>query len=170
MGILHRTYPFGYAGLAKLVLSLTSLSAGDFAEKLLYQANRAVTNPTSAGREFLTDISYDIEWAESLDQDINYVPDWFMALFASLVVRCDDLPYASFATIRGALPILGWDPEDISLLLTGRPIYELVGSLEQPALLSNFNPATKIFGWLPAAEARDLVGKLNTVESEVASI
>lgn len=157
MGVIHYAYAFDYRRLKPAIFGDQNLKRDAGLERWREVAKQTIVDCSELGKDFLRAICFDEEeWADHTVDDIQKIDRYSEILIASSILTIHKLSRASFALLERVLPVLGWQSDEVRMLLLGRQFRHLIDSLEWFGNLSHVFRRTRSPSWLPVNDAKGL--------------
>ncbi len=160
MGVVHQSFVLDLATFGRQLQDI--VRAQEASDELVAKTCKEITakrNPPA--EEYFTLICYD---EERLEPPISPNEQFVTALGGSLgkTYRLSNL---SFASIERIFPSLGWDLDNIRLLLAGRSLCTLAKIFNLPPLYEEHLKGTYDVSWLSLADIKMLNDQVDAVKN-----
>lgn len=129
--------------------------------RLQRQAMALVETAGKDLRRNLLDLKYDESWLEDPDRDFSHVHYWYLIMLVSRLTPCPSLSnnryVYSHLVLEKALPVVGWDKEEVRKLIFGRLIDDALETAGDQQLL----PTSSYGGVLKPSDIATLFERLD---------
>lgn len=127
-----------------------------------------VAAPSPTTQEILELLRFDAGLLEpSTEQDISYAAEWYLIILADKMTLAPSLSHrcpVSFLVLEYALPLLGWNLDEIRLLQSGQSLHTLVETSGNPLFVEAFWAVDQHGGWLSIEIVTKLLSHLLLME------
>jgi hypothetical protein len=127
-----------------------------------------VATPSATTNEILELLRFDAGMLEpSTEQDANYRAEWYLMILADTMTPAPSLSHrcpVSFLALEYALPLTGWNRDEIKLLQSGQRLHTLVETSGNPIFVEEFWAVDQHGGWLSIEMVAKVLAHLLLVE------
>lgn len=134
----------------------------------------AVKNMDGSTKKALLYLRYDDDWIDTTDEEVSHSHQWYLLALTKYFTPVTSLSHRipnSYSMLSKILPMIGWNEEEVKLIITGNPLSTLVADSHNALFTSEFSAGIDQYGgWLSLEKITILLDKLERGKLELQTI
>jgi hypothetical protein len=160
MAVVHVAFQFNPSDYYKELLNRMFTDGSWNPDNARILARSIVSEATSEEEETLLYFRFDHSWLPYEAIEGSTPTDWAVLFLTKMLTKSPSLSnrfMGSYAILKTLLPLAGWSPEEINMLLTGRNLNTLIEASGNDILINNITGLQQYGGWLEVADIQNLL-------------